>query len=39
MREWLKANAESLGRRYVNDVRRHFGEDKDKAVLVPEKLI
>ena len=39
VRHWLQANASSLGRSYVNDVRRHFGSDRDKPVLVPERLV
>jgi hypothetical protein len=38
VRHWLQRNAESLGRTYVNDVRRHFGAGSDEAVLDPEKL-
>ncbi|MGC4113287.1 MAG: epimerase [Myxococcales bacterium] len=38
VRHWLQQNAESLGRAYVNDVRRHFGAGSDEAVLDPQRL-
>jgi len=38
VRHWLQANADSLGRRYINDVSRHFGAGCDEAVLEPERL-
>jgi hypothetical protein len=25
VREWMRAHGDGLGRRYVNDLRRHFG--------------
>ncbi len=35
---WLQAHAGALGRRYVNDLHRHFGRGARDAVLVPERL-
>ncbi len=32
---WLLANGDALGRRYVNDRRRHFGEDRAAPILAP----
>jgi len=32
VQDWLTANGNELGVRYVNDMRRHFGSDSHKAV-------
>jgi hypothetical protein len=35
---WLRAHGEDLGRRYVNDRRRHFGGGRTESVLDPATL-
>jgi NADH dehydrogenase len=35
VRAWLLAHGDSLGRRYVNDLRRHFGRDRGRPILAP----
>jgi NADH dehydrogenase len=35
VRDWLMAHGQGLGRRYVNDVRRHFAAGRHQAVLDP----
>lgn len=35
VRAWLEAHGGELGRAYVNDVRRHFGEGASEPVLPP----
>jgi len=35
---WLRAHGEDLGRRYVNDRRRHFGGGRTEPVLDPATL-
>lgn len=32
VREWLLEAGDRLGRRYANDLRRHFGDDRFLAV-------
>ncbi len=38
VRQWLLQNGETLGRNYINDLRRHFSTGKEQAVLDPRAL-
>lgn len=38
VRGWLLQNGETLGRDYINDLRRHFSTGKQQAVLDPRAL-
>jgi NADH dehydrogenase len=35
--EWLEGNAAQLGRKYANDLKRHFGSDSTKPIISSNK--